>query len=90
MTAHSFCRVLAVEEDKALIVSQESLDTAEIGVKCLDMVPHPWKERLIPLIQKPSLQLESLVMVQQFDAALDLLAAFPALHDDNMLLHYGR
>ena len=91
LTAHSHCRVLLAEKDKNISKeAQGFLQTAEVGVKCLDLVPHPWKERLAPLIQQPHLQLESLVMVQQFDAALDLLAAFPALHDDKMLLHYGR
>ena len=72
-------RVIALEREQLSEDSQKSLKTAEVGVKCLDLVPHPWKERLKPLVQHPWLQLESLVMVQQFDAAAELLANFPQL-----------
>ena len=38
----------------------------------------------------PELLLESLVMTQQFSTARRVLDALPSLHDDAMLLTYGR
>ena len=38
----------------------------------------------------PELLLESLVMAQQFATAQRVLAALPSLHDNAMLLAYGR
>lgn len=82
--------MIALEREQLSEDNQKSLETAEVGVKCLGLVPHPWKERLKPLVQHPWLQLESLVMVQQFNAAAELLATFPDLNNDAMLLRYAR
>ena len=86
----TYCRVLGEDKEQLPGACRKSLETAEMGAQCLNMVSSPWKERLTPLLHHPHLQLESLVMFQQFDAAEALLAAYPGLHDDDMLLQYAR
>ena len=76
--------------DEVSAKSKQLLVAAERGAKCLSLVPAPWNERLKPLLREPQLQLESLIMVQQFKAAAELLQAVPEMHDDDMLLHYAR
>lgn len=69
---------------------RQSLQAAESGSIILGILSCPWNERLASLIGYPSLQLESLVMAQQFKAAREVLQRIPELHDDDMVLHYAR
>lgn len=69
---------------------RHALEEAEKGAKCLSLIPAPWNERLKPLIRHPSLQLESLLMVQQFKAAMKVLQAVHGLQSRDMLLRYAR
>jgi hypothetical protein len=84
-------RVLAEVKDAVSEESREALTATQDGAKALALIPAPWNERLSPLIRSPRLQLESLVISQQFDTAREMLQALPGLRaEDDMLLHYAR
>ena len=87
---HLCFRVLSKDKPELDDEKRQELQSAESGAEILGMVPPPWNERLATLIGRPDLQLESLVMAQQFKSAEELLQKLPGLHNDEMLLHYAR
>lgn len=70
--------------------AQEALAQASQGVDALEAIEEPWRSRLFPVVRKPQLITETLLMVQEFDAAERVFQKVPVLQSDELVLHYAR
>ncbi|XP_024541382.1 uncharacterized protein LOC9656299 [Selaginella moellendorffii] len=74
------------------VLSEEEhdrMDRLALGLKMLGALPLPWQQRCVGLHEHPQLILETLLMWKQFQAASQLLNAFPSLRNDKLIITYA-